>query len=301
MPLKASSLLKQIAAKASIESLQAFLTSGRDTAQVRRSLLDELAKVIEYGDANQWAAAVRICEALAIVGWGDRERVDAISRFNGDCWETYFVNGSDEFRFRQVGWAKRKGGWVMFNPKYYASPDFPDIPAKSWEEFAHRDFPAAQCPKLASQRNCQKQMPFVMGLCGGSSPVSRCVESLKNELTTQLMRAMRPAEYGDALDRFYLNLHCPYPGATSSADLKTGVWNSKQRSFSCDLFFDDEFASFTRAQQQASFIDHLERAIDALESKFKRRRIEYDIESFRAHVLSALKAWQRSGARKKRQ
>jgi hypothetical protein len=300
MPVKASTLLKQIAKQPSIEALQAFLTSRRDTVKVRRSLLDELAKVIEYDDANEWAAAVRICEALAIVGWGDRERVDAISRFNGDCWETCFVNGADEFRFRQAGWSKRKAGWVLYNPEYYASPDFPEIPAKSWEEFAHRDYPAVQCPKLASQRNCQKQMPFVMGLCGGSSPVSRCVETLKNELTAELMRAMRPAEYGDALDRFYLDLYCPYPGAKSSAGLKIGAWNSKQRAFYCDLLFDDDFASLTRARQQAYFIDNLTRAIDALESKFKRRRIEYDIERFRAHVSSAVKAWQRSGARKKR-
>src|SRR5262249_8706094 len=206
MSVKASSLLTQIAKQPSIESLQACLESLGSTAKVRRSLLDELAKVVEYQDANEWGAAVRICEALAIVGWGDRERVDAVSRFNGDCWETYFVNGADEYRFRQGGWTKRKAGWGLVNPESYASPDFPDIPTKSWEEFAHVEFPAVACAKLASQRNCQKQMPFVMGLCGDFGPVSRCVESLKNELTARLMRSMRPAEYGDALDRFYLTL-----------------------------------------------------------------------------------------------
>ena len=95
MPAKSSPLLKQIAAQPSIESLQAYLTSQRNTVKVRRALLDELAKVVEYDDAHEWATAVRTCEALAIVGWRDRERVDAISRFNGDCWETYFVNGAD--------------------------------------------------------------------------------------------------------------------------------------------------------------------------------------------------------------
>jgi hypothetical protein len=299
MPAKASSLLKQIARKSSIESLQAYLISRGSAVKVRRSLLDELAKVIEYDDANEWAAAVRICEALAIVGWGDRERVDAISRFNGDCWETYFVNGGDEFRFREGRWTKRKAGWVLFNPEYHASPDFPDIPSKSWEGCAHRDYSAVACRKLASQRNCQKQMPFVMGLCGDFGPVSRCVDSLKSELTAQLMRSMRPAEYGDALDRFYVTLHCPHPGATSSRGLKIGAWKSKQRSFSCELFFDGSFASLTRARQKAYIIDNLTRAIDALELKFKQRRIEYDIERFRAHVLSALKAWQQSGGRKK--
>jgi hypothetical protein len=110
---------------------------------------------------------------------------------------------------------------------------------------------------------------------------------------------MRPAEYGDALDHFYLTLHCPHPGATFSRHLKIGAWKAKQRSFYCDLFFDDAFANLTRARQQAYFIDDLNAAIDALESKFNRRRIEYDIGRFRAHVLSALKAWQRSSGRKR--
>jgi hypothetical protein len=301
MPIKASSLLKQIAAQPSIESLQAYLTSLRNPAKVRRSLFDELAKVVEYDDANEWVAAVRICEALAIVGWDDRERVDAISRFNGDCWETYFVNGADEYRFRHGSWTKRKAGWVLFNPEYYASPDFPDVPSKSWEDFAHHDFPAVACRNLPAQRNYQKQMPFVMGLCGDFDPVSRCVESLKSELLGQLMRSMRPAEYGDALERFYFTLHCPHPGATFSPHLKIGAWRSKQRAFDCELFFDDAFASLSLARQQAYFIDNLNAAIDALESKFKQRRIAYDIGRFRAHVSSALKAWQRSGGRKGRQ
>jgi|GEM_PF-3196130 len=300
MPLKPALLLKQIAAQTSLESLEAYLKSLRNTAQVRRTLLDELAKVVEYDNADEWAAAVRICEALAIVGWGDRERVDAISRFNGDCWETYFVNGSDEYRFRFGGWTKRKAGWVLVNPEYYASPDFPDVPSKSWEEFARCKFPAVKCPKLLSQRNCQKQMPFVMGVCGDFGPVSQCVESLQRELVAQLMRSMRPAEYGDALEHFYFELHCPYPGATRSYGLKIGAWNAKQRAFYCDLFFDDDFAGLTRARQQAYFIDNLNAAIDALESKFKQRRIDYDIGRFRADVSSALQAWQRAGARKKR-
>jgi hypothetical protein len=296
MPAKSSSLLKQIAAQPSIESLQAYLTSKRNTEKVRRELLDELAKVVEYNDADEWAIAVRICEALAIVGWEDRERVDAISRFNGDCCETYFVNGSDDFRFRFGRWTKRKAGWVLINPEYYASPDFPDVPSKSWEEFAHHEFPAVTCRKLPSQRNCQKQMPFVMGLCGGSSPVSKCVESLKNELTAQLMRAMRPAEYGEALERFYLNLHCPFRDAKHSRQLTIGAWKSKQGAFSCDLFFDDAFADLSRARQQAWFADNLNAAVDALEAKFRQRRIEYDFDRFRAHVQAALKAWQKSGA-----
>ena len=75
---------------------------------------------------------MRICEALAIIGWAPRERVDAISRFNGDHQHTSFVNDQGEMRFRAGPWTKRKAGWVLFNPDFYESPDWPDRPSVDW-------------------------------------------------------------------------------------------------------------------------------------------------------------------------
>lgn len=102
-------LLAAILSCDSLDGLTKFLKT-----RPRRSLIPALHKLFdahaEYDDANQWASAVRICEALAIVGWKPRERVDALSRYNGDNWETTFVNGQGEWRFRVGHWTRRKSG-----------------------------------------------------------------------------------------------------------------------------------------------------------------------------------------------
>ena len=100
-----------------IDELASFLQS-HPVAQVRRELLDGFDARCEYVDANEWATAVRICEALAIIGWGPREQVDAISGFNGDCWQTQFITDKNEYRFRFAYWSKRKAGWMT--PGYAA-------------------------------------------------------------------------------------------------------------------------------------------------------------------------------------
>jgi hypothetical protein len=63
-----------------LDELGEFLQS-QPVDSVRTELLHILDGLLEYEDANQWATAVRICEALAIIGWGAREQVDAISRY----------------------------------------------------------------------------------------------------------------------------------------------------------------------------------------------------------------------------
>ena len=292
--MKPASLIEQIAAQPSLEALQAFLYSRRGAVRVRGALLAAFDSVREYCDAREWTTAVQICESLAIVGWGDSERVDAISRFNGDHWETYFINSAGDFRFRQAYWTKRKAGWLLFNPAYHASPDAPGVPSKSWNQFAGQKFPVVACTRLPSQRNFQKQMPVVMGMVGGPGPNSARVWERSRELLEHLQRSMRPSMYGDALDRFYITLHTSYPGVKGSRQLKVGSFRPKQKSFSCDLFFDDGFAALPTHDQKAYFIDNITAAIGALELRLRKKPINYDIDLFRSDVSTAFKAWRRA-------
>ena len=126
-------LLSDLLSRETLAELEGFLHDDDDQALLSQRLFELLMTVAEYRDAREWAAAVRVCEALAIVGWGTRERVDARSHFNGDCWDTFFINSREEHRFRTGRWRKRKGGWVLFNPEYHASPDRPGMPDQSWK------------------------------------------------------------------------------------------------------------------------------------------------------------------------
>jgi hypothetical protein len=292
--MKPVSFIEQIAAQPSLESLQSFLNSRRSTDKIRRTLLAAFQDVREYRDAQEWTRAVQICESLAIVGWGDSERVDAISRFNGDHWETYFINSAGEFRFRQARWTKRKAGWSLFNPEYHASPDALEVPSKSWEPFAGQKFPVVACPRLPSQRNFQKQVPIVMGMIGGPGRISARVQELSRELSDHLQRSMRPSKYGDGLDHFYITLHTSYPGVKTANQLKIGSFRPTQKSFSCDLYFDDGFAALRTRDQKGYFVNNITAAISALELKLCKKPIDYDVDLFRSDVSTAFKARRRA-------
>lgn len=224
-----------------LDTLASFLQS-QPVSSVQSELLHRFDAMFEYVDANEWATAVRICEALAIIGWGSREQVDAISRFNGDAWETQFVTDKGEFRFRFAYWSKRKAGWTLWHPQFYASPDFPDRPPIDWNKQSARvKFPFVDRDSLPSQRNYRLQMPITMGMYSGENETSNAAASLRRELHQHLLDKMTPAAYGDAVERFYFTYHCPALSETYEAHLKIGAYNTKQKAFYSDLYFSEEF------------------------------------------------------------
>ena len=90
--------------------------------------------------------------------------------------------------------------------------------------------------RATSQRNYRRQMPITMGQIGGANPTSNAAATHRQELTRQLRETMKPAAYGDAVEHFYLTLHCPALSRTFDPHLKVGAYNSKNKAFYCDLF-----------------------------------------------------------------
>lgn len=283
-------IVQSVMSLETIDELTSFLES-RVAADARSELLAKLDTLIDYADAHEWATAVRMCESLAIVGWGDREQIDAISHFNGDCWETQFVTDRNEYRFRFARWSRRKAGWTLRNPEFHPSPDFPDRPAVDWKQHAGKEFPVVARESLPSQRNYRRQMPIVMGLYSGSNETSRTVSLLRTELRERLLATMAPDSYGDAIEKFYFTLYCPALSGDFEPELKVGVFNAKRKAFYSDLYFNREFGNLSAAKQHAFIRQHLLAAIDGLATKLKKRKVSYDIASFRSHVESALKNW----------
>lgn len=279
-----------ITALGTLGELEAFLQS-QPIDIVRNELLRGIDALLEYADANQWATAVRICEALAIIGWGTREQVDAISRYNGDCWETQFVTDKDELRFRLARWSKRKAGWTLWNPEFHASPDFPDRPSVDWKQNAGTEFPIVDRDTLPSQRNYRRQMPIIMGMIGGVNTTSNSADALRMELRKHLLETMTPAAYGDAVEKFYFTFHCPFRSTAYDARLKIGAYNTKQKAFYSDLYFGKDFGQLSRTDQLAFISQHLLAAVDALEVKLRKRKVDYDVAAFRADVETAIDCW----------
>lgn len=201
-----------------LRELAAYLLESPDTEKVRASLFAELLGYVRYRNADEWNRAVRLCEALAIVGWGDREPLEAIR----DCWvngnpETFFVNRRGEPRFRSAVWSKRKEG-LAIDPglsSFYASPDvaLPESDPSS-EEAAD----AMRERKLCSQRNWIPKNPICIarGLANCYDNSRAVIESMESDLSAALNLRMRPERYGPAINRivlncsfsFYDNAHC---------------------------------------------------------------------------------------------
>ena len=76
-----------------LNELKAYLSELPDIDSVRTNLLDEFLKYARYSNVTEWNRAVRLCECLAIVGWGEHEGLEAVktSYFNGNP-NTFFIN-----------------------------------------------------------------------------------------------------------------------------------------------------------------------------------------------------------------
>ncbi len=53
-----------------IEDLDNYLNS-LDINTVRKELISEFDRLYDYKNITEWNKLVRVCESLAIIGWGD--------------------------------------------------------------------------------------------------------------------------------------------------------------------------------------------------------------------------------------
>src|SRR5260221_13606068 len=160
--MPASNVFKSLVGNTTLAKFTAQLGKLKpaEVNKLRSALLKKFKGLAEYKDANAWARAVAVCEALAVAGWGRKERVDAIAHFNGDCWETYFINAKGEKRFLECRWTKRKKGWQPFNPEYHWSPDRPAVPYTDWREYHPKQSAPVARKDLPSQVNYLRQTPI---------------------------------------------------------------------------------------------------------------------------------------------
>lgn len=185
-----------------LKALEDFLQSQTGAEQLRERLFAEFLKYANYKNAEDWNKAVRLCECLAIIGWGTHEPLEA-SRgqfFNGNPM-TCFFNKFGEPRFVDAIWSKRIKGFTMEQGRtgYWFSPDAPEQKQSVSREYEVKE--DIQDLKLESQRNWIPKNPVWI-----NRTISNCyenskavIESIKKELQPELNRRMRPEKYGRAI------------------------------------------------------------------------------------------------------
>ena len=95
--------MQELQAFSTITEMETWLRKqGQDF--IRQYLLREFETVRSYKTTSDWNNAVVICEALAIIGWGDTEFVNAICTKRENRWETQLLSTREKNAFvKRIG------------------------------------------------------------------------------------------------------------------------------------------------------------------------------------------------------
>jgi len=328
--------MNKIYAIENLSELEIFL-SMQNADEIREELFAEFLKYSDYRNVTEWNKAVRLCECLAIVGWGKYEPVQAARGifFNGNP-DTDFYNKFRQPRFVSAIWSKRKNGLTMENGRtaYYYSPDVPDKPTIS-------EYPVIECIedlKLADQRNWIPRSPiFVRRTLNNCYENSKAViESIETDLQTDLDHNMRPEKYGRAINNIRFNLSFSY---YDHAHCKTNhiiadeKLNLKQKDFYPVLLtmytkheiekhgyylvnryeygafrdgvfrvginFEKELSEMEHNTQKQKISFHVEEALGVVIEKLKKKKLEYDFDFMQSDFLRIINEWKSNHAKQK--
>ena len=78
LKLRANVVEQKIFEIEDLKELEEFLQSQSEIEQLRERLFAEFLKYADYKNAGEWNKAVRLCESLAIIGWGNHEALEAL-------------------------------------------------------------------------------------------------------------------------------------------------------------------------------------------------------------------------------
>ena len=311
-----------------LTELEVFL-SKQNTNEAREKLLADFLQYSSYKNATEWNKAVRLCECLAIIGWGEREPLQAVRGqfFNGNP-ETGFYNKSAEPRFVDAIWSKRKDGLTMENGRttYHFSPDFPGKETITW------NYPVSECVedvKLSNQRNWIPRTPVYI-----TRTVSNCyenskavLESIDKELQVNLNSKMTPEKYGRAVDYINFKLSVSYSdfGCKTNIIIADESLNIKQKdayNVLCTMYskqeirdngyflrnryeygsfrdgvlkviihFEKELSGMEHNAQKQKIAFHIEEALDVVIGKLKKKKLEYDFTLMQSDFLKIIHEW----------
>jgi hypothetical protein len=297
MPLHAADVLSAIMVSKSLDDLAGYVRSQPEKT-LRKILFQLFDERAEYRNARDWAEAVRICEALTIVGWGKRERLDAICEPQENGWQTQFLAANGDCRFLTGNWTKRKAGFQLHNPEYCASPDRPDKPAVDWKTYGRlhsAEFQIVPIDSLPTQRNKRRLNPIELGGIGGMDVTTDVVNEHRMDLYRRLRNSIPIDRYGDGLETFDM---CFVTSARDGRKLKPrlelGRYTPKSQLYRCYLHFEPGFYRKSRQEQLGYIATNLLAALDHLAGLLQQKSIAYDMAALRIEVSNVLNEWQSS-------
>lgn len=201
-----------------LDELQIYLSGIKNQSELREQLFSIFLSHVEYRTVEEWNKCVRLCETLAIIGWGQHEALEATrGKFVNGYPDTGFINAEGKPRFRHGVWTPRTIGLQLDKDLtgFYSSPEDPLNRSDSRGNITPGN---PSYLKLEKQRNWIPKNPvYIRSLILNCYPNSKAViESAEKDLMHMLNKDMRPAEYGPGLNEivifcsfsFFDNEHC---------------------------------------------------------------------------------------------
>lgn len=305
--------------------LKAYLMRHDDVDALRRYLLSEFVRRVRYRNADEWNEAVRLCECLAIVGWGSHEPLEAVrgSYFNGNP-NTWFADRNGVTHYFDAVWSKRRQGMAI---DYELSHFHYD----SRVEACGSGIGDVQDRSLCSQRNWIAKNPvrLMRGLANCYENSKAVIESMEQDLRLALDRRMRPELYGDALNKiilncsfsFYDNDHCKtnyiiadealnlrskdlYPALLTMYSEKEiddngyylrprftyGPFRKDTGTVRVNIVFEKEFSELPHDRQKQLLCDYIIHAVSTT-GKRLARKITYDFALLTDDLCAILADW----------
>lgn len=186
-----------------LDELADYLKSFDDDAALTELLYERFLSFANYSTAEQWNKAVRLCECLAITGWGAHQGVEAhVGKYFNGYPNTFFITPDNEVLYLDAVWMRRDGGYVI------------DTHRSMLKSMPDAEICSEVCcdTSFDSQRNrlakCPVQIVRYLANCYPSS--ADVVNSIMTELNPMLLRQLRPQVYGNLINRIYINCALSY-------------------------------------------------------------------------------------------
>ncbi|WP_405102087.1 hypothetical protein [Micromonospora sp. NBC_01412] len=262
----------------------------------RAALLADFDRLCDYRSAADWNALVRVCEAFALIGWGDREPVEAFAErwINGS-----FYTQLQDVRFRAIagtahGWSRRGDTFVVDGGPETVDPSVTALHSQR--------IPLAKNPvRLVRSGNYQiEAKPFVDELA-----------RLRGLLDERLARPYGPGfgylglrllfslpHGGPGLGMEYFHDDIGPPSAPDAKPflrprLELGRLTRRRGEvvLTVERHYTDAEARAGLDRQKRDFAADLVATIDGLATKLRRKAPEYRLDELRADLDTILDEW----------
>lgn len=273
---------------------------------VRPALLAEYDRLFRYRNIEEWNALVRVCEALALVGWGERRPVEALAErwVNGSWYTTLRTREFEKLSGHgntgddtEAEWAKRGNSFVLRGGD--------DLLDRGIEAFASQRWPLPKNPVRLTRRVANHQ-----------KSATAFVESL-SALSKRLNRELSADRYGEGFD--YVEVACVFSnhddehttvrgeyfhdakdvpqGLTTRhyvrPRLSLGKLVQKQDlwHWRVDRHFTRAEGELPLAEQQRLFGEDLLSIAETLKQRLAKKKLRYDVARLRFDLERLLESW----------